>query len=144
MTANAEVRIHSIIQSTEGGKPFGDPYLSTEVARGTLEVDGDTVSLRYELKSEGGSTKYRLTVSGTEARLSSHGATEATLSFADGLKYNTVYSVPPYSFDATVESYAVVSTLTEKGGEVRLRYKMNLGGDDREAKILIRVFTEKN
>lgn len=144
MTQDAEIRIHSIIQSTEDGKPFGDPYVSTEVTRGRLDVNGDTVSVSYETKNEGGSTSYLLTVSGTGAELVSRGATELTLFFAEGLKYNTVYSVPPYFFNATVESCAVVSTLTEDGGEVRLRYKMNLGGDDREAKVLIRVRTEKN
>jgi uncharacterized beta-barrel protein YwiB (DUF1934 family) len=142
MTINAEIRIHSIIQSLDSGAPSGDPYVSTEVTRGTLTVEDGRISLCYELKSESGVTKYRLTLKEKEARLASRGATEATLSFKDGLRYSTVYSVPPYSFDASVESYAVTSTLTELGGDVRLHYKMNLGGDDREAKILIRVRTE--
>ena len=133
------VKTVSIISSGEIRYPISEDSVYTEVATGTLYADGEIITVSYTAQGESGTTHYTLTVQNNRAHLCSRGASEMALSFEKGLKYTTVYRVPPYAFDAKVESDEVTSTLTADGGDVRLCYKMNLGGDERHAKIVIRV-----
>ena len=128
-------RIHSVIRSE--GDP--SPFVTTRHTEGEMEYSDGRITLVYSEKTEGGEQITRLTVEDECVRLSLGGASASKLYFREGAEYDTIYSVGGFSFDAHVKSEPPRVKLNERGGEIRLGYEMNLGGDPRQARLHISV-----
>ena len=140
MKKAVRVRMHSLIKSIEeNGETVGEPYIGNTDTIGELEFSDGRAILTWFDESDGVRVDARITVEDGCVRLSNRGGIRSNLYFRAGVKYTTVYEMLGYAFDATVESEAPSVKLSEDGGEIRIGYKMNLGGDLRVARLLISV-----
>ena len=58
--------------------------------------------------------------------------------------HKSIYKVPPFSFDMTIETLRLTSTLSDMGGEINLLYRMTVGGAVRKTKMKITAETEND
>ena len=131
-------RVHSVIDNLDdAGLPEGAPEISETVSDGFLKIDGDTLYITYKEDSEGGRIISDITVSQEGVHLLRRGAIEFDVTFIEGKSVNTVYSIPPYSFDATVRTSRIRSEMTKAGGSVRIHYSMNVGGQEKSVRLKI-------
>ena len=136
MKIPVRVKTHSVIKSV------GDTesYVTSSVGEGEMEYTEALASFDYRTADEGEELITRISASAECVRLKMRGTTQADLYFRRGAEYDTVYGVGGFSFDAHVVAEAPIVRITERGGEIRLRYTMNLGGDERAATVLVSVY----
>ena len=152
---DVEITTHSIIVDLADGLPVGEEEISITTARGFLRVSEDELRLSYTENQEGGrvSTELRLAERRGEVctacpdsaspryrvELSKRGGIESDMIFVEGESSKTLYRIPPYSFDMELTTDRITSTLTKEGGDLRLRYIMKVGGQDRRVRLNIKV-----
>ena len=152
---DVEITTHSIITDLAGGLPVGEEEISITTSRGFLRLSEDELRLSYTENQEGGrvGTELRLTQRRGEVctacpdstspryrvELSKRGGIESDMVFAEGESSKTLYRIPPYSFDMELTTDRITSTLTKEGGDLRLRYTMRVGGQDRRVRLNIKV-----
>lgn len=98
---------------------------------GSLTTREGFCRLTYRETTEGGEVRTDMTVREGHIRMHRRGAVISDMHFADGLYHRSLYEIPPYRFDMTTETEELSSTLTETGGELRLRYRNTVGGAPR-------------
>ena len=140
MKRTVRVKMHSLIKSIEeNGETIGEPYVGTTDTEGELEFFDGRAVLTWFDESDGVRVDARITVEDGCVRLSNRGGIKSNLYFRAGAKYTTVYEMLGYAFDATVVSEPPSVKLSENGGEIKIGYTMNLGGDLRIARLRISV-----
>ena len=133
-----EYTVHSVIENLdENGLIEGEPEVNLITVDGFLKSDGESLFITYSESSEGGKILTDMTVSDGEVRLSRRGAVMFDATFREGESASTVYSIPPYSFDAVITTKRIRSELTKDGGVLRLNYGMNIGGQDKAVRMKI-------
>ena len=135
----SKIRIESVIQSlTAGGTPEGEVERTTFEAVGYYHLkDSSHALVTYTESAEGGNITSELLILPTSVRVKKQGAIISDMRIEAGITDLSVYSIPPYKFDMTVEGVSVEHTLTEGEGRVFLEYKMKVGGADRHAEMKI-------
>ena len=133
------VTVRSVIDNVENGLSVGDPEVTVISASGSLTAEGDVLTLQYAEEGEGQRTDVTLSYRNGGIILSRRGSVVVDLVFEEGEECRTVYSVPPYKFDMTVDTRRIRSTLSEDGGELQLIYNMNIGGQDKRVRMHISV-----
>ena len=152
---DVEITTHSIIVDLADGLPVGEEEISITTSSGFLRVSEDELRLSYTENQEGGrvSAELRLTERVGEicsacpdgatpryrVELSKRGGIESDMVFAEGESSKTLYRIPPYSFDMELTTDRITSTLTKEGGDLRLRYIMKVGGQDRRVRLNVKV-----
>lgn len=133
------VTVRSVIDNIEDGLPIGDPERTLITAPGSLTDDGGVLTLQYAEEGEGQRTDVTLIYRTGGVILSRRGSVVVDLVFEEGEECRTVYSVPPYKFDMTVNTKRIRSTLSGEGGELQLIYDMNIGGQDKRVRMHISI-----
>ena len=135
----AELKVHSIIENLgDGGLPDGDPEISITTHEGVLQDDGDSLHVIYSEDTDGGRVNcHIICYSDGRVSLSRRGAIVSDLLFAEGEEIRTVYSIPPYRFDMTLVTKKIRKELSLQGGELQLLYSMNVGGQEKRARMKI-------
>ena len=133
------VTVRSVIDNVENGLSVGDPEVTVISASGSLTAEGDVLTLQYAEEGEGQRTDVTLSYRNGGIILSRRGSVVVDLVFEEGEECRSVYSVPPYKFDMTVDTRRIRSTLSEDGGELQLIYNMNIGGQDKRVRMHISV-----
>ncbi len=143
---DCEFKIHSVIDNlTDAGLPDGEPEINIITAPGFLKYDRATgaLTVSYSENVEGGDKVLsELTLLGDTATLSKRGAIRCDITFREGEEHKTLYTVSPYTFDMTVHTKRLRTTLTKEGGELSLIYSMNIGGGEKSVRMKI-VATRK-
>ena len=134
-----DVTVRSVIDNIEDGLPTGDPERTLITAPGSLTDDGGVLTLQYAEEGEGQRTDVTLIYRTGGVILSRRGSVVVDLVFEEGEECRTVYSVPPYKFDMTVNTKRIRSTLSGEGGELQLIYDMNIGGQDKRVRMHISI-----
>ena len=143
--SKAELKIHSVIESYEGNVSVGEPEISILTVEGALRADGDSIHVIYNEDTEGGRVScHIICYSDGKVSLSRRGAIVSDLLFSEGEEIRTVYSIPPYKFDMTLLTKKIRNSLTLSGGELHLHYSMNLGGEERRARMKITARAAKD
>lgn len=106
---------------------------------GSLTAREGFCRLTYRETTEGGEVRTDMTVREGHIRMHRRGAVISDMHFADGLCHRSLYEIPPYRFDMTTETEELSSTLTETGGELRLRYRNTVGGAPRLCRLCLTV-----
>lgn len=133
-----EYTVHSIIENLDAtGLAEGEPEISITTAEGFLKVSGERSVVSYTESTEGGKVATDITIEDGSLTLSRRGAVVFDATFREGESCKTVYSVPPYSFDAEIKTRRIRSDITKSGGEIRLLYSMNIGGQDKSVRLKI-------
>ncbi len=139
-TVDVKVKITSVIDNlSDTGDGSIEPEITSVSAEGKLARDGGAILLKYSESTEGGKIYTFMEVTESSVALDRKGAVKWKVRFSEGERVDTVYEIPPYSFDATVETRKVRSALTERGGELRLFYSMNIGGQEKRCSMKIEV-----
>ena len=133
------VTVRSVIDNVENGLSVGDPEVTVISASGSLTAEGDVLTLQYAEEGEGQRPDVTLSYRNGGIILSRRGSVVVDLVFEEGEECRSVYSVPPYKFDMTVDTRRIRSTLSEDGGELQLIYNMNIGGQDKRVRMHISV-----
>lgn len=137
----AELSTHSVIENlNDAGLTDGEPeiYISTQHAE--LRAENGALHLCYTEKDGENKTDCHLTLyQDGRVSLSRRGAVVSDILFEEGQICNTVYGIPPYRFDMSVKTKRIRTTLTEAGGELRLLYSMNVGGQQKNVRMKLTV-----
>ena len=117
----------------------------TEVkALGLLSVDEGVITLSYKESTEGGEVFSEVISGGDTVRVSRKGALTSEFVFTEGTEHASLYSVGPYSFDASIKTRRIRGALTEDGGSLSLFYDMSVGGAKKSVKMKIEVAVYDN
>ncbi len=135
----AEIKILSVIENLDSsGLPEGEAERNESLLKGFYNYteDGDII-ISYSETNDGAHTESVITVSGNSVRVKRTGAIKSELFFREGEEHRSVYSVVPYSFDASVYTKKIRSSLSVFGGDLDLFYVMKIGGADKSARMKI-------
>ncbi len=112
--------------------PSGEPLAEERETVRTAAVGCYTEDTGEQLicfTAEGNENEIRVTKDG--ATVKSRGGVVSEMHFAFGKTHESIYRVPPFSFPLAVTLLHMDSTLSCRGGSLRLSYRMSLGGDER-------------
>ena len=132
-TYDVDINILSVI-TTDGSS---DEERAESDYKGTLAVSGDKLCLSYSEKTDGGEMNTEIHLRDGRVVVKRRGAIVSDMVFAEGKKNTSVYSIPPHSFDMTVECRRLKAQIGEREGRVDLLYKMEIGGEARGARMRI-------
>lgn len=133
-----KVKIGSVIENLDSlGNVEGEREENESKCFGQYFYSESLTTLSYTERGEGGEVTSLITVSGDEVTVQRRGAIESELKFKEGECYSSLYSIPPYSFDATVSTRKIRLSLGNEGGSVDLFYNMKIGGAEKSARMRI-------
>ena len=140
------VKVSSVIEDIDSvGLPAGNQEKTESSSVGYLHIydDGRTL-VTYAEKGEGGSVTTEILVSGNVVTVSRKGAIESSMRFEEGATHKSIYSIPPYRFDAEVKASKVKTELYPDKGRIELVYIMKVGGTERAARMKIWILPNSN
>ena len=141
LTKEVKITVDSVIESLDDfGAPEGEPEKMTASHTAHMKTEGDTVTLSYSESSEGGKCETELVLIGETVTLKRTGAIETVMRFAPGEHYSTVYSIPPYSFDAEIVTRRLTNSFKDKG-LLEIKYIMTVGGAKRRTVLRISLWS---
>lgn len=129
--------ISTIDNLTDTGLPSDDRETSESVAVGSLTAGPRGAMICFSEKTEGGEIKTRIEILSGKIRVSRHGAIESDMLFSEGIAHSSVYSIPPYSFDANVFTRRIRGEIGDTGGRLDIFYDMEIGGAKKSVKMTL-------
>lgn len=137
-----KIKIESLIETLDAsGLTEGDAEKTVSECSGFLHYNGGDAHLSYRECSEGGDTYSDIDCKDGRVTVRRKGAIVSELVFVEGETHRSVYSVPPYKFDAEVRTRRVRFDLTDTGGIIDILYNMKIGGAERSARMKIWIKT---
>ena len=134
----AKIKIESTIENlNSAGLPEGDGEKTVTEADGTYRYNNGEAVVMYKENSEGGEISTRISLVSDTVSVKREGAIENLLFFKEGERNLSLYSIPPYKFDAEVYAKRVRVNLTADGGSIDLLYNMKIGGAEKSARMKI-------
>jgi uncharacterized beta-barrel protein YwiB (DUF1934 family) len=104
-----------------------------------LEIDGSSLKISYLEQKDEAKIYTDIDINQGTVTVKRSGAIESEFVFSEGNSQLSVYKIPPYSFDAKIETQKIRNTISENGGVATIFYTMTLGGDLRAVKMRIEV-----
>ena len=145
MLKRVSLRVESFIDNlSPEGLPEGEPEKTVSECIGSLRISDGRISLIYTENTEGGSIRSEIVCLGDRVYVTRSGAIESELCFIEGEKYHSIYSIPPFKFDAEVEAKRVNVEVDENGGRIDLLYNMTVGGAMKAARMKIWISQASN
>lgn len=140
-----KIKIESSIENLDfSGLPDGDVERNVSEADGFYRFSEDEITLTYAEENEGGRAESEIIYKNGYVVVKRRGAIESELRFEEGVSHSSIYSVPPYKFDATVSAKRVRVGLTPDGGKIDLLYSMKIGGAEKNARMKIWILPSSN
>ena len=140
-----KIKIESTIENLDAsGLPEGDAERNSSVCDGFYRLTDGEVTLTYAENSEGGRAESEIICKNGGVTVKRRGAIESELYFEEGKSHSSLYSVPPYRFDATVTAKRVRVNLDADGGSIDLLYNMKIGGAEKSARMKIWILPYSN
>lgn len=134
-----EIRLYSVIDNLEDGLPSGEPEINITTHRGFMVCEDGVISISYAERGEGGEVRCSICIRKEGISLSRRGAITSDLLFSEGEECRTRYGVGPYTFDMTTVTKRARGKIDTEGGELALVYVMNVGGQEKNARMRITV-----
>ena len=133
------VKVSSVIEELDdAGLVVGESERTETKAVGYLHIhDNGRYLLTYTESGEGGTVTTEINVVGKRVTVSRKGAIESSMEFEEGREHSSIYSIPPYRFDAAIEAKRVTLDLSEHKSRIELIYNMKIGGAVRSARMKI-------
>ena len=145
MISKIKIRIESIIDDLDdAGLPVGESDKSVTEADGIYRYATDEARITYNEVLEGGESRCEIVFIGGGVTVRRRGAIESELYFKEGEVHHSIYSVPPYRFDAEVRTKRVRFELSPDGGRINLVYNMKIGGAEKSAVMKIWISRHSN
>lgn len=133
------VKVSSVIEELDdAGLAVGESERTETKATGYLHIyDDGRYLLTYTESGEGGTVTTEIEAVGRRVTVSRKGSIESSMKFEEGHEHTSVYTIPPYRFDAVIESKRVTLELSEHKSRIELHYNMKIGGATRSARMKI-------
>ena len=134
-TNKARIFLTSIIDNlSDTGLPSGEREASESTATGTVISGARGAVISFSEQSEGGEVKTKIEILSGGIRVCRHGAIESDMLFSEGVAHRSVYSIPPYSFDASIFTRKIRGSI-EDGDKLEIFYDMEIGGAKKSVKM---------
>ena len=136
-----EITIHSVIDNLDDtGLASGEPEINITTLPVKVAEADDRVLFSYCEEQEGVKITTDITAySDGRVILDRQGGVVWRAVFQNGGEDQSVYKIPPYSFDCTVKTKRAEYIKESGGFKIRLLYSMVLGGGEKEVKMRITV-----
>lgn len=145
MLKKVKLKIESIIYDLGPQElPEGEPEKTVLECFGSLFITYGRTSITYTENSEGGSIRSEIICLDGQVTVIRSGAIESELCFVEGETHHSMYSIPPYKFDAVVEAKRVRVDINENEGTLDLLYNMEIGGAKKAARMKIWISQVSN
>ena len=145
MKINATARISSVIDNLDSyGLTVGDREESGGEYSAYYEYLSDGARLEYSESTDGGEVRSSVTVKGEVVTVERNGAVESRFEFREGVAHESLYGIPPYSFDTVVTAKKIRLELGESGGRIDLIYNMRIGGADKAVRMKIWILSSSD
>lgn len=132
------LKIESTIDNlSPSGLPEGDAEKSVSQCVGVMHRGDGRTSLTYNEQVEGSSLRTEIICLEGQVEVVRSGAIESAFCFIEGVTTRSVYSIPPYKFDAEIRAKRVRVALQGCEGEIDLLYDMTVGGAKKAARMKI-------
>ena len=137
--SEVNVKISSVTaELDDAGLVMGEEERTESRADGFLHIyDDGRYLLTYAESGEGGDVTTEISVKDKRVTVSRKGAIESSMEFEEGLEHRSIYSIPPYRFDAVTETKRVRLELSDAKSRIELLYIMKIGGAARSARMKI-------
>ena len=133
-----KVKINMLSVINTEGEPSGGEDRSETDHEGMITISEEgRIRLTYTERTEGGELMTEIHVLEGRVVVKRRGAIVSDMVFAEGKRNTSVYSIPPHSFDMTVDCRRLKIKVGECGGRVDMLYKMEIGGEARSARMRI-------
>lgn len=127
----------NVINLDENGKPDGVPEKDEFSAEGSLKTEKGATTLAYKETREGSSVLCEITVKESSVEVRRRGDVSCDMVFSAGKTYETLYQVPPFSFDMTIDTVRIENGISEENGSLSLLYDMTVGGAKKRCRMKI-------
>lgn len=127
----------NVINLDESGKPDGAPEKDEFSVTGSLKTEKATTTVSYKEARDGSSVLCEITASGENVTVRRRGDVSCDMLFSQGEKYETIYKVPPFSFDMEINTVRIDNSISEKNGVLSLIYDMTVGGAKKRCRMKI-------
>ncbi len=142
----AKIKILSVIENLDScGLREGDAEKNESELFGFYTYsDSGEIVISYSESADGASTESLIIVRADSVTVKRTGAIVSELFFKEGEEHSSLYSIPPYSFDASVYTKRIRRQLDLSGGTLDLLYVMKIGGADKAARMKIWIYPCSN
>ena len=133
-----KIKISSVIENLlPSGLSDGEPERSELVSDGFLKISECEYNITCSEMTEGGKVVSDIIITDGSVRVKRVGAIESDMYFEEGYLHKSLYTVPPYSFDAEIRTKKIRNNMTRDGGRVDIFYNMKIGGAEKSVKMRI-------
>ena len=133
-----KIRISSVIENlSSDGFAEGEAERSESTSLGFFKISEDEYNLTCAEDTEGGRLVTDIVITDNTVRVKRTGAIESEMIFKEGMLHKSIYSIPPYSFDAEIMTRKIRSSMRCDGGRVDIFYSMKIGGAEKYVKMRI-------
>ena len=133
--------VKSTIENIENGVvDHSLDEVSESTVSGFMKPTENGFFLTYSEEGDGGRTVCDITAEQNCVRVRRIGSVVSDLLFEVGAAHTSIYEVPPYRFDMTVEATKIRNTLSLGTGMLDLFYKMQIGGAEKKVRLRISVY----
>lgn len=138
MIKKARIKIESTIEDPNTpGTSDGEIEKTESETDGIYRYSNDEAVVTYKEMSEGGEISTRISFITDTVCVRREGAIESCFFFKEGETNISLYSIPPYKFDAEIFAKKVRVNLSAEGGFIDLIYNMKIGGAEKTARMKI-------
>ena len=138
----ANIKILSHIENLDdSGLPVGDAEKNESITSGYYHYDGGKVLVTYSETSESGNISSEVQLLGSTVRVKRTGAISSSFVFREGERTESLYQIPPYSFDTEITTRKIRQSFDVCGGTLDLHYIMKIGGQQKNARMKIWIQT---
>lgn len=130
------VTVESVICDREVGVSEGFEQCENEYTALFAERGG-VMRISYGEQSDSGEIKTDITLADGRVRVHRSGAIESDFLFIEGQRTSSLYKIPPYSFDAEINTKKIRNNLTRLGGKLTIIYDMTVGGAEKNVRMTI-------
>ncbi len=131
-----KVTVESVICDPTAGVAEGFERCENEYTALFAEL-GDAIRISYNEQSEGGEIRSSIKITDGRVRVRRAGAIESDFLFVEGECTKSLYKIPPYAFDAEINTKKIRNNLTRLGGKLTIIYDMTVGGAQKHVRMTI-------
>ena len=136
----AKINVFSVIENlTDNGPADAEAEKNEGLFMGYLHVFDSSVLITYTETQEGASVTSEIKYEDGKVRVVRRGAIVSDMLFSEGDTHSSVYTVVPYSFDASVTTRKIRCDIGADGGKLNILYSMRIGGADKRCRMTITV-----
>jgi len=127
----------NVINLDDSGLPEGDSEKDEFRVSGFVKSENGTVTLSYVEKRNGAAVSCDVKVSPEKVEVQRRGDVSCDMIFTVGKTHESVYKVPPFSFDMKITALRIDSSIEKEDGSLSLLYLMNIGGAEKRCRMKI-------